>query len=469
MVEKIIKSTHYKLILLLAQLEPSEWRALKKFILMYTRESSDNFELFTLLRKDIDHLNTNEEVKQLHQEHFPQMTSKTYSNMMSRLTVWVEDWMVYEDMRKSDDKDIRLIRLYNSRGLYKESNAVARKAIKTAKNKPGLSLMASKNLAQIYYYQYFSNNPIKYQQINLIDKMISTHLQNFRNTAMVLKNQSIFSKVATPVDKNLYEDSLQIIINLLPKSSVTELLTSIQTLLTKDNYQSLLFIKGKLENTEILPNSDLHVITTMYALNSTQSLWAKNKFKDSQVVLDILNYAINSRVILSNEKIAPFLWQYMLTIIGTTKDYNKSKEFIDKWHKQVYTKDYTILKSLSMAEICFHQEKFEEIREHIYKMEIIEPEQKERANSLIVISLYHNRNKNYKLFVDFANNLLRQLKRAKRKLPIPTYEGYVNLTLTLLSLAKSSFSESQSMIDDSKHIMYRTWLRKEIKKAGTKR
>ncbi len=465
MTEKIIKTTHYKLILILDQLEPKEWRALKKFVLMYTRELSDNFNLFTLLRKNIDRLNTNADVKNLHAEHFPQMTSKTFFNMFSRLTLWVEDWMVYEDMRKSDQRDIRLIRLYNSRGLYKESNAIANKAIKTAKNKPGLSLMATENLAKIYYYQYFSNNPIKYQDKELLKKMIAFELKRCKNILMIFQNQSLFFKRTTPNEKEQHNNILNSTIKLLPSSDLTELLSITKSLITNDDFDSLIKIKQSLKNNEILLKSDLHTLTTMYAFSTTPRLWARNKFKDPQIVIDTLNYAIESGVILSDEKIETVLWHNMITIISITKEYKKAKEFIERWHTKVNTKNSLALKSLSMAQLCFHQEKFHEIRDHIYQMKSIEPEHKERANSLIVIALYHDRKKNYKLFTDYAHNLLRQLKRSKSKISKSTFEGYSNLTKTLIALAKSSFSESEIIIEHSQHLIYRTWLRKEIKKG----
>lgn len=465
MVDKIIKTTHYKLILILDQLEPSEWRALKKFLLMYTRERSDNFDLFTLLRKHIDRLNTNEDVKQLHQEHFPQMTSKTFSNMMSRLTLWTEDWMVYEDMRKSDQRDIRLIRLYNSRGLYKESNAIANKAIKTAKNKPGLSLVATENLAKIYYYQYFSNNPIKYQQENLFDKLLKNNINNIKNYSMLLKNQFNFFGTTKTLRKQIEIDYLDAIIKLTPPTSETKLLKSVEHLLTNYDYKSLLEIKQQLEENKILFKSDLHIVTTMYVYNSGPTLWAKNKFRDPKIIEDILNYAIKSGVILTDEKIDPVLWHTMISIISTIHSFSQSKIFIDKWYMKVAANNFNSLHSLSMAQLCFHKHKYNEIRDHIFNIDHIEQGHKLRANSLVVISLYKDRNQNFKLFIDFANNFIRQLKRARSKIPSQAFDGYHNLVTTLLSLAASSFKESKVMIEDSRHIMYRGWLRNEIKKS----
>lgn len=467
MVDHIVKTTHYKLVLILDQLTPKEWRALKKFILMYTRLESDNFDLFNLLREKISTLNTNEDIKLLHKTHFPQMTSKTFFNMMSRLTKWVEDWMVYEDIRNSDQRDIRLIRLYNSRGLYKESNAVANKAIKAQKNKPGLSMIATENLAKIYYYQYFSNNPIKYHQPKLLNLMTKTTLETLKDKTMLLNNQHIFSTTLRMNKPSNDTFKLKKIIRLLPSTDKTKLLTSIENLLHNYDFKSLLEIKNDLENNKILHKSDLHIITTMYVYNSSPTLWAKNKFNNTQIIEDILNYAIESGVVLSDEKINPTLWHTMISIISTVRSYDESKSFINKWHTKVATRDFKSLHTLSMAQCCFHHEKYEKIRDYIYSIESIESEHKNRASSLIVISLFKERKKNYKLFIDFAHNFLRQLKRSKHKITNESYNGYANFTRSLLSIAQASFKESKIMIEDSRYIMYRSWLRKEIKKADT--
>ncbi len=467
MTEKIIKTTKYKLILILGQLNPKEWRALKKFVLMYTREKSDNIDLFTILRKEINQLNSNEDVQSLHLEHFPQMTAKTFSNMMSRLTLWVEDWLVYEDIRKSDDRDIRLIRLYNLRGLYKQSNVIAKKAIKTAETKPGMSLIATKNLAQIHYYQYYSNNPIKYQQSQLLDKMILSYMEDYNNMLMLFRNQSIFFKLSLPTYKGIHEKTLDRVIKLLPKNNTSNLLSATGTLISNYDYKSLLTLKEKLEQGKLTPKSDLHIITTMYVYSRTLSLWAKNKFKDPKVLESILNYTLESGVILSSDKISPMEWHTLVSVISTVENHKQAESFIDKWHTKVDSKSISAIRSLSMAQLCFHKEKYDEIRDHIYKMVSIEADNKNRANCLIVISLFKDRNNNYKLFIDFAQNFLRQLSRAKKKMAINTFESYTNLTLTLLSIAKSSFQDSKVMIEDSRNIMYRNWLRNEIKKADT--
>lgn len=464
MKENIIKSTHYKLILVLDQLESKEWRALKKFVLMYTREKSDNFDLFTLLRKNIHRLNTNNDIKEFHLTYFPQMTAKVFFNMMSRLTLWVEDWMVYEDIKKSDQKDIRLIRLYNSRGLYKESNTIARKAIKTAKNKPGLSLIATENLAKIYYYQYFSNNPIKFRDSKLLQNLALCQIKNFHNSILVTRNQLTYSKIIqaqSVTDDNI---SLSTIINVLPKTKLTDHLNHIYKLVSKSDASSLLYIKNNLERNSILKQSDLHVLSTNYLFEKAPSLWAKNKISDPKIIIDIINYSIDSGVLFTSEKISYRLWHNIIAIISNSINFDQSIKFIEQRISKVNTSNIHSLKCLSLAQVCFHQRRFHEIREHILNMKTIEPNQKNRANSLFIISLYKDRKNNFKLFIDFANNFIRQLKRSKSKLSSNMFNAYYNLTLTLISLAKSDFDESITIIEDSRHILYRKWLREEIKK-----
>jgi len=89
----------YKLINILKQLKPLEWNALRKYLLMYTRQESDNYRLYELLRQYITKINCNEDVLRIHSKYFDQMTSKSFTNMLSRVTVWTEDWIVHEEVK----------------------------------------------------------------------------------------------------------------------------------------------------------------------------------------------------------------------------------------------------------------------------------------------------------------------------------------------------------------------------------
>ena len=94
---------------------------------MHTRKGSDNFDFFEYLHKRRERISSITDADGVRENHFPQMTLKGFSNMMSRLFNWLEEWLAIEEFKKQRyQEEVMLVKAYNRRGLYKLANSHAK-------------------------------------------------------------------------------------------------------------------------------------------------------------------------------------------------------------------------------------------------------------------------------------------------------------------------------------------------------
>ena len=125
-----------KLINSLSTLSSKEWSSFRKFLLMNTRDDSDNFKIFKFIQLRKDGMDVLENLDTLRMKYFPKFTGKGFSNVMSRLQLWLEEWMVIEEMRSIKyEKELLLVKATNRRGLYDQADQTARKVNELPRSK----------------------------------------------------------------------------------------------------------------------------------------------------------------------------------------------------------------------------------------------------------------------------------------------------------------------------------------------
>lgn len=168
-------------------LTKSEWTSLRKYILMRTSEKSDPWKLFQLLQKRKHTENKLFDIERIRESHFSNLTSKGILNVMSRLNVLLEDWIVVYDLDKDQEaKELMLIQSLNRRGLYSLANHKARKLEKDLTNNDSWDHTTSSKLQRLYHVQYYSDNPIKYKEGDiLLKKLVHYHMLRYNETSLL--------------------------------------------------------------------------------------------------------------------------------------------------------------------------------------------------------------------------------------------------------------------------------------------
>jgi len=458
----------YKLINILKQLDSKEWSSLRKYILMYTRSDSDNYNLYEILRQSVSKINSNQEVTSIHEKHFPQMSSKSFTNMLSRVTLWTENWIVYQEVKKDQHQtDGILLNYYNRKGLYKEANNTALKAEKKLKKDKGENLLKYKHLSNIYHAQYYSNNPIKYNSgTKLLQKIVTTRLEEYGIQLAIYKLElHNWGKIKNH-DYSSSINTVNTILKAICNNATIESLELLSALFTTQESKNLFLVFDNLKNGFYKKGSQLELIVVLYLTALSVMLWNENKLEDASFMIRVHDFGLETGVLLSSGKIPLVRWYNILTVVASASSKSEANDFVDKWIAKVISVDNMLSKKLSNALVSFYCEDYKEIRKQLENTYFSIESEKYRALALLIISDYKNRHENYSQFIDSYKNAIRNLKRNKSKISKNRYDKYLNLLTVLYKISKSNFSKKIRFFSIPDNIIYKKWLLKEISQAN---
>ena len=171
-----------KVIETLSTFSSKEWSSFRKYLLTKTGEDSDIFEVFSILFDRRNRLHTLEKLEEKRRKYFDHLTPKGFSNVLSRINLWLEEWLSIQMMQSIDyEEELLLTKAYNSRGLYDLADQKARKIIKGLNSSSPPHALESKIMSRLYHLQYFSDNPIKYREGGpFLEKLITSYLNQFK-------------------------------------------------------------------------------------------------------------------------------------------------------------------------------------------------------------------------------------------------------------------------------------------------
>jgi|GEM_PF-3524008 len=459
----------HKLIHILQNLSLEEWTSLRKFVLMYTKDSSESYRLFSTLRKRIQGIEKNEDLYKINQEQFSQMSAKAFSNVMSKLTGWTENWIVYQStLTNENEKDIALTKYYNRNGLYKEADAIVQKVEKRLNPNKQINSDKNKYLADLYYYHYYSDNPVKFDKSrDLLRDLVSNFHLSVKNK-MQIYNIELHSW-GTLTNRN-YKDiqsKSESIISTLPNSDCTDPLLLLEELIKENSLEKFNKVKEFIESDQLIMGSDLHIIMTMYMIAKSHSVYQR-QINNNQIVLDAYNYGLSTGVLLQSGKLNVYRFFDLIGIIAVNGFYENTINFIDRWYTKVKTFDNESIKNLAYATVCIYFESESEIAEHLNKVVHVDNQIVYKRQALTTIALYDDRHNNYDAFTNYINNFERNLKRNESKVIQNTYNIYYNFVKLMKILGESEFNSTDLSTIQVRPNIYNSWIIKEIKKRTTK-
>ena len=165
-----------KLFTALNILSKDEWSSLRKYILVHTRPESNNVRCFSLLLEHKKLLLDKDFEESLRLKHFSQISSKSFSNILSKLFQLFEDWFAIQSFKDEPYyKELTLIKHYNQRGLFHLADKISDKLENQILKSDQLDLHHHEILSKIYHNQYYSSNPIKRKNKNLLSECIDLY------------------------------------------------------------------------------------------------------------------------------------------------------------------------------------------------------------------------------------------------------------------------------------------------------
>lgn len=455
-----------KLLRTLNTLTPDEWSSFRKYLLMHTRKGSDNFDFFEYLHIRKSRLHTMTDADAVREKHFSQMTSKGFSNMMSRLFNWLEEWLSIEEFKRQRyQEELMLIKSYNRRGLYKLANSNADKLEKIIKGETQLDLENNKAIYTLNHIKYYSNNPSKVKYGSEIMQNLITSYHASIKEHLLLYSPEIYnlSRIQNKDLTSLISNNQEVISKIQP-SEISDILFELEKLITDPNLKSFNTLFDVLKSNKLKEPSYLHTLISYYLMASSLNLWTKNISKTTHSIGEIYDYVLEKNILNQNGKIPLSMFINITSILSGIKDYNWVNNFIDSNYRKVNTSSHQDLKQLCYAQNCFYHKKYHLIIDHIINIKDSDINIKIKSICLHAVAFYKAENINYDILEVKLNNFKRLLKRNKSKFSSHFFKAHYNFITVVNILIQQKFKNIELDLNQYPQLIMKKWILEEVKK-----
>lgn len=456
-----------KLIELLKSLQKKEWTALDKYLKGHYSVDSDNYRIFQALQKTLSKSQDTFDLSILKKKHFPQMSDKGFSNMLSRVNVLVEDWMVSSDVLHDPyKKDLQLIRSYNQRGLYKRANQLYQKIEKQWTAETLWDLETNQALAALYHLQYYSDNPIKYKEgVGLLDKLVKSYVNQLVDQCGLYQVE-MFNWGHIQSHDFLQEiNMIKELRPLFPATPNAVLLDLLLRVVEHEDTDALTELIELLYQNKWVMSGQLHVLMTSYCRVYAVRLYKAGKF-DLDSIYTLYDYCFETRVLLTQGKMPEIRFMNIISTIGASKTIDVLFAFVDKWVNEVDTPDPIQLANLAKAEVYVHQGVYNEIIPLIRELSIKEISLRTKAMCIECIALFKADDPDETILMNKIHNSKRFLRRHKSSFSNTFYEACWNLVTIISLLVKTRYNHLTIDISKYKHLLHRRWVTNQLIKKG---
>lgn len=430
-----------------------EWISYRKYLLMHTVIDSDNYRIFEFFQKRKNRLDSLSDTVEIHSKYFSDMSHKSMLNVLSRLFIWAEEWLVYSNLIKDKREiNLQLVKLYNRRGLFDLADQKTNHLAKSLTKEKSLSLEKSRISTQLLYNQYYSDNPSKFKK-DILSKLAKALLKSQADQKLLIFNELLNMNSQS----NIYDDLVNQYYNELehlPKSPEVEVLQILRNIISDHSANDFYILKDKLLKRAIEENSDLEIILCNYLFNYSFILITMNKLKERTSPIEIANFGLENNLLTAGGSLSPTRYINIVSTLAKVNDYPSTMEFINKWSKAVITEDTESLITFSKSTFFILNEQYDKIPLQPILLHFKNVYLKMHSISIYLISEYSNNETDYAGLYDTIRTLKRTLFRYKSKLNSKFYTSYFNFIKVIILLIE------KEKIDLEKYnpTMHKNWI-----------
>ena len=451
-----------KLHIALSSISKSEWKSLRKYVIMESSESSDIYLLFQHLHTVLQSPNAPLDKEEIKQSLFPSMNEKSYLNLNSRLFLIFEEWLVWYDNKK--DKylsGVQLVKFYNRRGLFSLADKIYSKTLKSVQKINKASLHQNDHLHNLYKNHYFSENPVKENEgKDFLENLVTAFTNSYKEKAQLYLSELNNWGTLKQYDYAESIDTLSRSIEYLPESNSSVVTKYIKDMAQNNDVQSLNKLSEMLLNNKILPGSDLEVFVTLYSIRYSLILHHSNKIKDINLASKLYDYGLNSGILMNLGKLSTNKFLNIISVIIVYSEPEVVYSFISKWLHLIVANERNAAEILAKCYVKRKEEKYEDILQLIREAYL-------PSTSLVIRALAFQIKAFYKIGeYDLAQNLINNLKRRTRKLKPKIsgnrYISRLNFLHVMELLIKNEHTKIHININDYQHLHHKVWLSKQV-------
>lgn len=455
-----------KLISILSSFNKEELGRVRKFILQYSKETSDVMQVFDYYYKNFKSEEEVAEIETVVEKYFNHLTKKVFLNHLSTLLSYVEQWLVLTQIENEKHSfDLTLVKAYNKRGLYHMADLTQHKILKNIDKEDHYSIENTKAKATLLNEQYYSNNPIKYEEgAKILTDLMQAYFKKIYSHLLVYESELInWGKI----QKHSYEEELNVlrkIKEVLPKTELSLVLEELVSMVISDDTDIFLNMVSKVL-AEKFEKGNLQTITTIYTVRKANELWAKKvplpELKT--IIQELYDFAMTHGVFTDHGMISPPSYRNLLMVLCLSQSYEQLMAFNDKWISKVNSKCPESTKAVCNAIICFYKERYKEIMDYTRYTEYDEINEKAFALHLHLIACFMNREQEYDLYVYTLSNFESFLLRAESKVSEKTFKSLRNSCSFMKQYDKTKNKVDLSQFDV---LQFRLWMEKMNEKRN---
>lgn len=422
-----------KLITGLNTLSKENWRQFTKYLLMYVREQSAPHKLLVLLDKNQQRLPSFDSAK-WHQKYMPDISEKAWLNNLSRLYSYLEEYIVHQNLRSDKIRSgIELVKHWNRIGEYKLADSKAKQVQTLLDSSIGYSPSAYHDQYLLYYYQFFSDNPVKDKDTQLIYKLIDSYLTYCRYGTSLHRMQLSFWQSIRHVDTEVYLSYL----SQLQDVSTEPIITQLLRLIENTDVEAYYHCRAAIYDEEVNVTDDFYVLINMYLLSYAQKLWHLQLLRNPEDLIGQYELALEKGVLMKSGRIPDVRFITIANILASFYPAHRTLQFVARWSDKVQTEDPDGIKSLVNANVHFRHGNFSEAASTLQSISTKLVNVRAQIHQLSIKLYYETIDENYNLLVSSIDRYQAYLRRREKKLSPSNYLKSKNFIKNVQVLLRS--------------------------------
>lgn len=458
-----MKDSNFKLLEIFSCLSAEEQKVFNKQIVRSHSPDSDIVKLVNALYKNRKKLSIGNLLSTIKANQFGKATAKNFSNLMSKTKKELEEWMIcYDLMQSKYDSKLALIKSYNKRGIYDEANREAKQLETKISSETKYDLEKTRSYHLLKYYQYYSDNPIKYESgYKLLEELV-VGLDSFYKERRLLYTAELhnWGRIQNHDYKELITNNFDRNANVIDTEQIT-VLESIEALCNDYSHEAFEEVSQLLFDNKMVSNSMLETLCCEYCINTAIKFVRNKTMRDVRVLVKLYEYGLDSGVLLSEGKLTIRRFYSMISALSLISSFEEVEKFIDDRIHLVNSNNLETTRRIANAQNCFNHERYQEILGELRGLKYEDKYQRFRAMRYELVAMYEEGH--YDLLDTSLHNFSRTIRRNSTEISKETYGININLIKVLNYLMKDDKAAIKFLLESGQSLVFRKWTEEKIK------
>ena len=445
-----------KIISIISTFSSEDWRECGDFLKGRLRAGHDCITLYNEIRAKNRSSISVDRITQIKQQLFPEITPKSYTNLLSKLTLKLEEYLVFSTTLKDHNKyELTLLKSYTQRGLFKLFDKKAEALEEEIKSEKKIALFDQLDLLQINHLRYFSDNPIKNKKGNEVLYDLDLHHILFQKQYELLLNSTklhyneVFKKEVPNVDTSVRKNKLSNILDDIYQY--------------KNNPDEKLFDSLFHKVTSHQYSIEIYSIVLGFLIHRLHRQVAAGHTKSVDRLLDLYEWGFDEGILLSNNHITENRFINVISTASATNKFERATSIIDRYGHLIEPSIREGTVQIAYAHITFYRGDYNALIEQLRDYPFNTFWQNLRRRWMLICAYYKVQGEYSEFMQSHISSFNKYFYSNKNKISKSGYEGSLNLGKVISRMQnRKTKKDIYSFINSIDQLIYRKWVIKEL-------